>query len=102
VIKEIEEILNVDALQKFLESEETDMMMLWTKMVDRIEGREEIGISITVTPDPVEFKETVGSTGDTNPEPKKKAGRPKKPPNGTDSRTAYRDLWQQLVFGHQY
>lgn len=40
VVGEIEGALNVDAIQKYLGSEETDMAKLWTMMVDKIEGRE--------------------------------------------------------------
>lgn len=40
VIKEIEEALNIDAIQKFVETEETDMQKIWTMLVDKIEGRE--------------------------------------------------------------
>lgn len=39
VVKEIEEALNIDAIQKYLEVSETDMMVLWDKLVAKIEGK---------------------------------------------------------------
>lgn len=49
LIKDIEEALNVDAIQIYLSTEETDMQLLWSLLVDKIEGR----IVIEVTPDPI-------------------------------------------------
>ena len=39
VIKEVEQALNIDAIQKYLETDETDMMVLWGMMIAKIEGR---------------------------------------------------------------
>jgi len=39
LLKDIEEKLNVDALQKYTGSDSTDMMILWKLMVDKAEGR---------------------------------------------------------------
>lgn len=76
LIKEVEEALNVDALQKYLETEETDMKVLWTLLVNKIEGKvvevpviQEIGTNTTPNAT-VEFVAP-------SQEPKK-AGRPKK------------------------
>lgn len=49
VIKEIEEALNIDALQKYLGTSETDMLTLWLWMVDKIEGREQREVNIDTT-----------------------------------------------------
>ena len=40
VIKEIEEALNIDALQKYIGTNETDMITLWMWLVEKIEGKE--------------------------------------------------------------
>lgn len=44
IVKDIEEALNVDAIQKFLNSQETDMAILWDNLIAKIEGREIIEI----------------------------------------------------------
>lgn len=51
-IKEIEEALNIDAIQIYLEVTETDMMTLWLWLIDKIEGREltQVNIDTTVIP----------------------------------------------------
>lgn len=68
VVKEIEEALNIDAIQTYLEVTETDMMTLWLWLIDKIEGREltQVNIDTTVKVSiPVkEAKEWVGSQGD--------------------------------------
>lgn len=51
LVKEIEQALNIDALQKFIGTQETDMQKLWTWMVDKIEGRELTGINLDTTLD---------------------------------------------------
>lgn len=38
-IKEIESALTIPALQGYLGSQETDMLKLWTMLVDKVEGR---------------------------------------------------------------
>jgi len=39
LVREVEEALNIDALQKYLGTTEVDMIVLWDSMVDKIEGR---------------------------------------------------------------
>lgn len=39
LIKDIEEKLNLDSIQKYLGTEVTDFAELWTMLVDKIEGR---------------------------------------------------------------
>lgn len=41
-VKEIEQALNLDALQTFLDTQETDIAKLWVMLVDKIEGREKV------------------------------------------------------------
>lgn len=48
-IKEIEEALNIDAIQTYLEVTETDMMTLWLWLIDKIEGRELTIVNIDTT-----------------------------------------------------
>lgn len=48
-IKEIEEALNIDAIQTYLEVQETDMMTLWIWLIDKIEGRELTVVNIDTT-----------------------------------------------------
>lgn len=40
LLKEVEEALNIDAIQKFLETEETEYVLLWNMLIDKVEGRE--------------------------------------------------------------
>ncbi len=40
VIEEVEAALNIDAIQKYLGAEDTDMAVLWDKLVSKAEGRE--------------------------------------------------------------
>lgn len=65
VVKDIEEALNVDALQKYLRIEITDMMVLWNELVFRIENPEEIRILLTNVD-----KGTVVSSGEIIPKKK--------------------------------
>lgn len=53
VIKDIEEALNVDAIQYYLEVNETDMLTLWMWMIDKIEGREFTRPNIDTTIAPI-------------------------------------------------
>ena len=53
VITEIEGALNIDALQKYLAVEDTDMLILWDKMLARIEGREYEPPAPEVVPEPI-------------------------------------------------
>lgn len=38
-IKEIEEALNIDAIQTYLDTQEADMTKLWVMLINKIEGR---------------------------------------------------------------
>lgn len=59
IFEEVEAALTVPAIQRFLDSGEVDMPILWEQLVARIEGREPIIPTITteaiaaVTEDPV-------------------------------------------------
>lgn len=48
-ISDIEAALNVDAIQKYVGSESTDLMELWTMMVDKVEGRAPVPTEEPVT-----------------------------------------------------
>ncbi len=50
VITEVEEALNIDAIQKYLGADDTDMVVLWDKMVCKVEGREYEPPRILVVP----------------------------------------------------
>lgn len=52
LIKEVEQALNIDAIQKYLGVNETDMLTLWMWMIDKIEGREltQPNIDTTIKP----------------------------------------------------
>ncbi len=66
ILKELEEALNIDALQKYLNTTETDMQVLWMALIDKAEGRYASPIElnpIVIEPQIVE---------------KKKRGRPRK------------------------
>lgn len=39
-VKDIEEALNIDALQTYLNTQEADMTKLWVMLINKIEGRE--------------------------------------------------------------
>lgn len=49
IIKEVEEALNIDALQKYIETTETDMAMLWIWLVEKIEGKLLTQVNIDTT-----------------------------------------------------
>jgi hypothetical protein len=55
VIAEIDSILTVDALQKYIGTQETDIVKLWNWMVDKVEGRELTGLNIDTTISPQNF-----------------------------------------------
>lgn len=85
IIKEIEEALNIDALQKYLNTSETDMLTLWLWMVDKIEGREQTKVNIDTTviakPIKIVLETNDGEKVEMNAiktEVKPKRGRPKK------------------------
>lgn len=46
LIKDVEQILNVDALQKHLGTTETDMALLWNELVYRAEHPEEVRMPV--------------------------------------------------------
>jgi hypothetical protein len=76
-IKDIEQLLNVDAIQKYTESNETDMMTLWLYLVAKAEGREIQNPNIDTT---IILPEKI-KNGEFEKEKlivKKKSGRPKK------------------------
>ncbi len=52
VVKDIEQALNIDALQKYIGTSETDMALLWTWLVDKAEGRELTNVNIDTTVKP--------------------------------------------------
>lgn len=74
-IKEIEQALNIDAIQTFLNVQETDMAKLWVRLVDKIEGRIIDDIQPPVK-DPV-FQIRPENEMEVMP-PKNKSGRPRK------------------------
>ncbi len=49
LIKEVEEALNIDALQKYIGTNETDMMVLWMWLIEKIEGRELTQVNMDTT-----------------------------------------------------
>jgi len=74
LVKEVEEMLNIDAIQSYLGVTETDMMTLWIWLVDKIEGRELTKVNLDTT----EFDKDVETAVAIANIPKKKGGRPKK------------------------
>ena len=48
IIKDIEEALTIDALQKYLGNTETDHTLLWNMTLDKIEGRDQM---VVLTPE---------------------------------------------------
>ena len=74
-IKDIETVLTLSALQKYLGTTETDHTVLWNYLVDKIEGK---NIQIVDTPVTIKvYNETE--------ELKKRPGRPKKVTNETET-----------------
>lgn len=59
-IQDVENALNLIALQTFLETNETDMQKLFSEVVFRAENPDEVRMEIEVS----EFKDSVMSTGD--------------------------------------
>ena len=49
LIKDVEEALNIDAIQIYLDVHETDMLNLWHMLIDKIEGRPIEPINIDTT-----------------------------------------------------
>lgn len=94
LIEDIEEKLNVPAIQAFLGTGETDMAKLWETLIARIEGREPIIVEEEEIPDedtsyaPSAFsvEDTSSTTTETpfsvaapsTPTKSKKKGRPKR------------------------
>ena len=75
LVKEVEEALNIDAIQKYLGVSETNMTTLWTWLVDKIEGRELTKVDTAIPT----LKIPEDKTGENILiNPKKKSGRPKK------------------------
>lgn len=84
-ISEVEAALSVDNIQKFLNTDEGDINVLWERLVYRIDkgfdvmdSNEVIKIPVAVKADAKELSGMMGSKGDANVEPKKKRGRPAK------------------------
>lgn len=50
IVGDIEQALNVDALQKYTGSDETDMAVLWDMLVAKIEGRELPAVGLVSEP----------------------------------------------------
>lgn len=89
-IKEIEEALNVDALQTYLSTDESDMTKLWERLVEKTNDpvTYETKYAKPLIPEPMmtellneqkeRAEETVKNVAEYLSEPKKKGGRPKK------------------------
>lgn len=75
-IHDVESALNPEALQKYLESDEEAYSTLWSRMIDKIEGREHKAVIVDVIPDP-ETKVTVNLPTTVPPIVPKRRGRPK-------------------------
>lgn len=84
VLKEVEEALNIDAIQKFLGTEETDMSVLWVGLVSKVENPDAYEanhpaqaapepVADVATPEKVEVADEVKESA-----PKKRATRAKK------------------------
>lgn len=71
-IQEVEEALNIDALQKYIVTTETDMLALWMWLVEKIEGQPLTQSNIDTTIEVLEKKVEEIMTE------KPKRGRPKK------------------------
>lgn len=52
LIKDVEEALNIDAIQAYIGTQETDMMTLWLWLIDKVEGRELTQVNIDTTSSP--------------------------------------------------
>ncbi len=64
VIGEIEAALNIDAIQKYVGSENTDMAILWDMLVCKAEGREYTPPVVEVVPEtPKPFCDSCDSKG---------------------------------------
>lgn len=78
LVKDVEQALNIDALQEYLGTHETDMMILWMWLVEKIEGKELTQVNMDTTiPTVSEAKHsTPVAVGEECNKPKR--GRPKK------------------------
>jgi len=79
-IQAIEEALNIDALQKYLNTDETDFLVLWDWLIAAIEGRARTAsptITIANEEEPIKEPEN-GFVGAIPPNLPKRRGRPKK------------------------
>lgn len=54
LVHEVEAALTPEAIQRFLNTGEADLEVLWGKLVDRIEGREEEAVPVVIVPNVVE------------------------------------------------
>ena len=82
-IKEIEASLNIDALQKYLETTSTDMQVLWDMLIAKMEGREyKFAVIPEIEPIDTNFTYSKPLPGKIKVDkialPKKKRGRPAK------------------------
>lgn len=72
LVKDVEQSLNVDAIQTYLDTEVTDLKLLWDMLVAKIEGRvlfePATATMVTGTPMPLE---TMTATSSTLPAKKK-------------------------------
>lgn len=90
LVKEIEEALNIDAIQKYLGVAETDMLTLWMWLIEKIEDRPLTQVNIDTTTAEINktfdenFIETINKLEIVDPTSPKyvaikpKRGRPKK------------------------
>lgn len=53
-IKDVENAISKESLQKFLSTDEDDIEVLWVRMIDKAEGREVVAIVVEATETPVE------------------------------------------------
>lgn len=83
-VKDIENALSLENIQKYLETKETDMVILWQDLIDKVEGRVGTIAPTALIIDEAEQeemnKEYEARTGKTAPraEAPKKRGRPAK------------------------
>jgi len=62
-IKDIEQALNLDSIQRYLGSSETDMIKVWYQLIDKIEGREVVQTIEPSVEDKKSFCNTCDSKG---------------------------------------
>ncbi len=75
---DIESRINVDELQKYLNTDVTDMAVLWTMLVDKTEGRTVEPTKEVIVPVVVEEVVVIEVEGKPSEPLKKKRGRPTK------------------------